>query len=62
MKHFSPKIGNFFGIFDKHQHYNNFPLIITIYTQGMKCSHFCGLSITANRLEISLSVKNRGPV
>ena len=62
MKHFSTKTGNFFCIFDELQYFNNFPLIITIYMQGMKCSHFCGLSITANRLEISQSVKNRCPV
>ena len=56
MKHFSPKTGNFWGIFDEFQHFNNFPQIITINMQGMKCSHFCGLSITADRLEISQSV------
>ena len=62
MKHFSTKTGNFFCIFDELQYFNNFPLIITINMQGIKCSHFCGLCITADGLEISQSVKNWCPV
>ena len=62
MKHFSLKTGYFSDIFDGLQHFNNFPLIITIYMQGMKCSHFFGLFITADRLEIPQSVQIWCPV
>ena len=62
MKHFSTKNGNFFCIFDELQYFNNFPLSITIYMQGMKCSHFFGLFITADRLEIAQSVQIWCPV